>query len=151
MGKYELIATAALLCNFSSFGTLLYNVSITHDTGTLTYTWFYINILAQVLMIIYAVLNKAYGIYIPTAFLLAGLLYMLYIKSTFPSGQAKGLSRSKVTRLAAPEGLLREPNWESNMESKTGMKEEPKNETKNMFTDFLFNLNDKKVDEGFIY
>lgn len=128
MGKYELIATAALLCNFSSFGTLLYNVSITHNTTTLTYSWFYTNILAQVLMIIYAVLNKAYGIYIPTTFLLAGLLYMLYIKTTFPSGQVKDLPRSKV-----------EPNWET------------KKESKNMFTDFLFNLNNKKVDEGFIY
>ncbi len=136
MGKYEIIATAALLCNFSSFGTLLYNVSITHDTGTLTYSWFYINILAQVLMIIYAVLNKAYGIYIPTAFLLAGLLYMLYIKSTFNDAP---LGRPKVTRLTDPEGLLREP------------KSEPKKESNNMFTDFLFNLNNKKVDEGFIY
>ena len=83
MGKYELIATAALLCNFSSFGTLLYNVMTTHNTSTLTYAWFYTNILAQVLMIIYAVLNGAYGIYIPTTFLVIGLLYMLYIKSTF--------------------------------------------------------------------
>lgn len=100
MGKYELIATAALLCNFSSFGTLLYNVSITHNTTTLTYSWFYTNILAQVLMIIYAVLNKAYGIYIPTTFLLAGLLYMLYIKYTYPSGTPKGPeSKSEITGL----------------------------------------------------
>lgn len=137
MGKYELIATAALLCNFSSFGTLLYNVSITHNTTTLTYTWFYTNILAQVLMIIYAVLNKAYGIYIPTTFLLAGLLYMLYIKSTFNDAP---LGRPKV-----------EPNWETKRESKKEPKKEPKSESNNMFTDFLFNLNDKKVDEGFIY
>jgi hypothetical protein len=93
MGKYEYIATVALLCNFSSFGTLLYNVMNTHDTSTLPYAWFYTNILAQVLMIVYAVLNGAYGIYIPTAFLLMGLLYMLYIKSTFnaaPFEAAKG-------------------------------------------------------------
>ena len=63
---------------------------ITHDTSTLPYVWFYTNILAQVLMIVYAVLNGAYGIYIPTAFLLMGLLYMLYIKSTFSLGTLKG-------------------------------------------------------------
>ena len=123
MGKYELIATAALLCNFSSFGTLLYNVMITHNTSTLTYAWFYTNILAQVLMIIYAVLNGAYGIYIPTAFLLIGLLYMLYIKSTFnaaPSGQPK--VEPKV-----------EPKWGANSEPKWGANSEP------------------KLDEGFIF
>ena len=80
MGKYELLATAALLLNFSSFGTLLYNVIKTHNTSTLPYVWFYTNIGAQVLMIIYAVINGAYGIYIPTTFLLVGLIYMLSIK-----------------------------------------------------------------------
>ena len=109
MGKYEMIATAALLCNFSSFGTLLYNVMITHDTSTLPYVWFYTNILAQVLMIVYAVLNGAYGIYIPTAFLLMGLLYMLYIKSTFSLGTLKG-PKAKVEPNSEFTGLLSEPN-----------------------------------------
>lgn len=80
MGKYELLASAALLLNFSSFSTLLYNVVKTKNTSTLPYTWFYTNIGAQVLMIIYAVINGAYGIYIPTTFLLVGLIYMLSIK-----------------------------------------------------------------------
>jgi hypothetical protein len=131
MGKYEMIATAALLCNFSSFGTLLYNVMITHDTSTLPYVWFYTNILAQVLMIVYAVLNGAYGIYIPTAFLLMGLLYMLYIKSTFSLGTLKG-PKAKVTRPADPAGQLWEPNSEF-----TGLLSEPNNKP--------------KVDEGFIF
>ena len=116
MGKYELIATAALLCNFSSFGTLLYNVMTTHDTSTLPYAWFYTNILAQVLMIIYAVLNGAYGIYIPTIFLLLGLLYMLYIKSTFTTGKAKGLTSSKVEPNSEFTGLLSEPNNKSKVD-----------------------------------
>jgi magnesium-transporting ATPase (P-type) len=80
MGKYELIATAALLLNFSSFSSLLYNVMTTHNTSTLPYVWFYTNIAAQVLMIIYALINGAYGIYIPTFILLIGLIYMLFIK-----------------------------------------------------------------------
>ena len=124
MGKYEYIATVALLCNFSSFGTLLYNVMVTHDTSTLPYAWFYTNILAQVLMIVYAVLNGAYGIYIPTAFLLMGLLYMLYIKSTFSLGTLKG-PKAKV-----------EPKWGVNTEF-TGLLSEPNTEP--------------KLDEGFIF
>lgn len=80
MGKYEFLATISLLLNFSSFGALLYNVMITHDTSTLPYLWFYTNILAQIIMIIYAYSNGAYGIYIPTIFLLVGILYMFYIK-----------------------------------------------------------------------
>jgi hypothetical protein len=136
MGKYEYIATVALLCNFSSFGTLLYNVMVTHDTSTLPYAWFYTNILAQVLMIVYAVLNGAYGIYIPTAFLLMGLLYMLYIKSTFTTGKAKGLTSSKVTRPADPAGQLWEPKWGVNTEF-TGLLSEPNTEP--------------KLDEGFIF
>jgi len=80
MGKYELLATAAVLLNFSSFSSLLYNVMKTHNTTTLPYVWFYTNIGAQVLMIIYALINGAYGIYIPTFVLLIGLVYMLFIK-----------------------------------------------------------------------
>ena len=80
MGKYELMATTAVLLNFSSFSSLLYNVMTTHNTSTLPYIWFYTNIGAQVLMIIYALINGAYGIYIPTFILLIGLIYMLFIK-----------------------------------------------------------------------
>jgi len=80
MGKYELMATTAVLLNFSSFSSLLYNVMTTHNTTTLPYVWFYTNIGAQVLMIVYALINGAYGIYIPTSILLIGLIYMLFIK-----------------------------------------------------------------------
>jgi len=52
----------------------------THNTTTLPYVWFYTNIGAQVLMIVYALINGAYGIYIPTSILLIGLIYMLFIK-----------------------------------------------------------------------
>ena len=87
MGKYELLASAALLFNFSSFGTLLYNVVTTRNASTIPYMWFYTNIMAQVLMIIYAVLNGAYGIYLPTSVLLTGLLYMLFIKIYYENGK----------------------------------------------------------------
>ena len=95
MGKYELLASAALLFNFSSFGTLLYNVVTTRNASTLPYMWFYTNIMAQVLMIIYAVLNGAYGIYLPTSVLLLGLLYMLFIKVYYENGNDKDKSPDK--------------------------------------------------------
>jgi hypothetical protein len=86
MGKYEILASVALLFNFSSFGTLLYNVVTTRNASTLPYMWFYTNIMAQVLMIIYALFNGAYGIYLPTFVLLLGLLYMLFIKIYYENG-----------------------------------------------------------------
>jgi hypothetical protein len=95
MGKYELLATCALMLNFSSFGSLLYNVMKTRDTSTLPYIWFYTNIGAQVLMIIYAIINGAYGIYIPTSFLLLGLLYMLSIKMYYEKNGNKDKKGNK--------------------------------------------------------
>ena len=98
MGKYELLASASLMLNFSSIGSLLYNVMQTRDTSTLPYVWFYTNIGAQVLMIIYAIVNGAYGIYIPTSFLLLGLLYMLSIKMYYEKKDKKGLKNSDKER-----------------------------------------------------
>ena len=98
MGKYELLASAALMLNFSSFGSLLYNVMQTRDTSTLPYVWFYTNIGAQVLMIIYAIVNGAYGIYIPTSFLLLGLLYMLSIKMYYEKTDKNGLKNRTKER-----------------------------------------------------
>lgn len=96
MGKYELLASASLLFNFSSFGTLLYNVVTTRNASTLPYMWFYTNIIAQVLMIIYAVINGAYGIYLPTSVLLAGLLYMLFIKVYYENGNDKNDNKERI-------------------------------------------------------
>jgi O-antigen/teichoic acid export membrane protein len=97
MGKYELLATAAVLLNFSSFSSLLYNVMQTHNTTTLPYVWFYTNIGAQVLMIVYALINGAYGIYIPTFGLLLGLVYMLFIKM-FYENKDKSKNNERKTK-----------------------------------------------------
>ncbi len=70
----------------------------TRNTSTLPYVWFYTNIGAQVLMIIYAIVNGAYGIYIPTSFLLLGLLYMLSIKMYYEKKDKKGLKNSDKER-----------------------------------------------------
>ena len=80
MGQYEFLATAAIGFNISSFATILYKAHTTQKVDGFPYIWLFSNIIAQTLMIVYAVLNKAYGIYIPSLFIWTGLIYMLYIK-----------------------------------------------------------------------
>ena len=106
MGKYELLASVALLFNFSSFGTLLYNVVTTRNASTLPYMWFYTNIMAQVLMIIYALFNGAYGIYLPTFVLLLGLLYMLFIKIYYENGDKNNNNDKNSYKRDIIEGLI---------------------------------------------
>jgi uncharacterized protein with PQ loop repeat len=83
MGKYELLATAGIGINMISFITLLKRVHETKNTSTLS--WYYLSgiILAQILFLVYAYVNKAYGILYPTIFLFLGLLYIGYIKLVY--------------------------------------------------------------------
>lgn len=85
MGKYELLASGALVLNMSSFFTLLYNVYDTKNTSTLPWKWVFLNMSAQILLITYGVLNGAWGIYLPTIFLLTGLIYIGYVKWIYES------------------------------------------------------------------
>lgn len=80
MGKYEYLASISLLLNISSFFTLIEHVYKTGDTGD--FTWFYLfgNIISQILLIIYAKINNAWGIYIPTILILTGISYILFVK-----------------------------------------------------------------------
>lgn len=83
MGKYELLATAGIGINMISFVTLVKRIHETKNTTTLS--WYYLLgiIFAQVLFLIYAQINKAYGILYPTILLLVGLLYIGYIKFVY--------------------------------------------------------------------
>jgi hypothetical protein len=83
MGKYEILATAGISINMISFITLLKRIHETKNTSTLS--WYYLLgiILAQILFLIYAEINKAYGILYPTIFLLLGLLYIAYVKIVY--------------------------------------------------------------------
>jgi hypothetical protein len=83
MGKLGILATASLMFNVVSFFSLVGNIYITHDTGS--FTWFYLlgNLIAQILLIIYGLANKAPEIYGPTLLLCVGLLYILYDKFTY--------------------------------------------------------------------
>ena len=83
MAKYSILATISLMFNVISFTSLLRTIHITKDTSS--FNWLYLlgNVVAQILLIIYGVLNNAPEIYGPTVLLLFGLLYIVYIKTTY--------------------------------------------------------------------
>jgi len=85
MGRYELLATASLMLNMGSFFTLIQKVHLTKNTSSLPWYYLFGNILAQILLFTYGIINNAYGLYIPTIFLFSGLVYIGYIKITYPS------------------------------------------------------------------
>jgi uncharacterized protein with PQ loop repeat len=80
MGKYEILATTAGVINLISFSSLLHNVYFTNNTESLTWVWVLTNIIAQSLFLAYGIINKSYGIYLPTSFFILGLIYILFTK-----------------------------------------------------------------------
>lgn len=83
MGKYELLATGALMFNISSFFTLIQKVHYTKNTTS--FPWYYLigNLIAQIMLISYGVINGAYGLYLPAILLLFGVLYLIYVKIAY--------------------------------------------------------------------
>jgi uncharacterized protein with PQ loop repeat len=80
MGKYELLATASLMTNVVAFYNQVYHIYDTKNVSSYAFSSLIGNILAQILLIIYGIENKAYGIYGPTMLLVPGLLYITYLK-----------------------------------------------------------------------
>ena len=78
--KYQMLAVLSGALSILSFSILVFRVHATRETSQLTYYWLSINLLAQILLCGYGIINNSYGIYGPTAILIAGLLYILYIK-----------------------------------------------------------------------
>ena len=83
MHKYALLATSSLMFNVFSFGSLVLHIHKTKDTNN--FNWYYLigNLIAQILLIIYGVANKAPEIYGPTLILICGLLYIIFIKFNY--------------------------------------------------------------------
>ena len=80
MPNLELLPAIAGGLGIISLSTLVHKVYLTHNTTSFPYSWLFINLTAQVLSLIYALANKAWGIYIPNTVFLIGLSYMLYVK-----------------------------------------------------------------------
>ena len=83
MGKLGILATTSLMFNVVAFFSLVSNIYITHNT--ISFTWAYLlgNIIAQILLIIYGIANKAPEIYGPTLLLITGLSYIIFIKFNY--------------------------------------------------------------------
>lgn len=85
MGRYELLATAALSFNIVSFFILVRKVHLTKNTSSLPWYYIFGNIVSQILLFTYGFINNAYGLYIPSIFLSSGVFYIAYVKLMYPS------------------------------------------------------------------
>lgn len=83
MGQYSYLASSSLMFNVISFFSLLYNIYKTKNTSSFNWLYLFGNIIAQLLLIIYGISNKAPEIYVPTIILLVGLSYIVYVKIVF--------------------------------------------------------------------
>jgi uncharacterized protein with PQ loop repeat len=81
--KYQIIAFISGIFTLFAFSNLVSRVHFTKNTEHLTYIWVASVLTAQSLLVIYGLLNNAYGIYIPATILVVGILYILYIKRTY--------------------------------------------------------------------
>jgi uncharacterized protein with PQ loop repeat len=78
--KYQYIAGIAGILTILAFSHLVNRVYITKQTEHLTYTWALLVLTAQSLLVLYGILNNAYGIYLPAIIIVMGISYILYVK-----------------------------------------------------------------------
>lgn len=83
MGKYETLAGVSLTINVISFASIIYNMNQTKNASSFTWVYLIGNLIGQILLITYGILNKAWGIYLPTMFIFAGLSYITYVKYNY--------------------------------------------------------------------
>ena len=95
--KYQWIAIISGLFAILGFSHLVFNVYYTKKTDHLTFIWLFLVISAQTLLIIYGLLNKSYGIYLPPILLICGLLYILYVKLTYENLTYENLTYETLT------------------------------------------------------
>lgn len=95
MQKYALLATISLMFNVFSFSSLVFHIHTTKETTS--FNWYYLigNFIAQILLIIYGLSNKAPEIYGPTLLLILGLSYIIFIKYNYSSGENKKHEKPK--------------------------------------------------------
>ena len=81
--KYQIIAIISSVLTIIGFSSFVLRVHMTKETEHLSYTWIFLILMSQSLLIIYGVINNLYGIYIPATTLIVGILYILYVKLYF--------------------------------------------------------------------
>jgi len=82
-----MIAVVAGIITIFAFSHLVIGVYTTKITSNLSYTWIFLVIVSQSLLVIYGIINEAYGIYGPAIFLIASVIYILYVKVTYTGNQ----------------------------------------------------------------
>ena len=85
--KGQIIAIVSGILTITAFSHLVMNVHVTKNTENLTFTWMLLVILGQSLLIIYGIMNNAYGIYIPAFIFIIGILYIFYVKINYSANQ----------------------------------------------------------------
>jgi uncharacterized protein with PQ loop repeat len=78
--KYQIIAGIAGTLTLLALSNLIHRVYSTQNTEHLTYTWIFLILSAQSLLVLYGLLNKAYGIYLPALLVVMGVSYILFVK-----------------------------------------------------------------------
>ena len=81
--KYQIIAVISVILTIIAFSSLVLRVHMTKESEHLTFTWIFLVLISQSLLVIYGVINNSYGIYVPAVILLIGVLYILYIKLNY--------------------------------------------------------------------
>lgn len=81
--KYQFIIIISGILTILGFSNLVFKVHSTKETEHLTFTWIFLILSAQVLLILYGILNNSYGMYFPSVILIFGLVYILYIKLNY--------------------------------------------------------------------
>jgi uncharacterized protein with PQ loop repeat len=81
--KYQVIAFISGILTLVAFSSLVLRVHLTKKTEHLTYTWIMLVLLAQSLLVVYGIINKTIGIYLPAVILISGILYIFYTKYNY--------------------------------------------------------------------
>lgn len=78
--KLEFITWIAGIMVTISFSDLVYNVYLTKNTSSLTYSWIFLVISSQILYLIFGLVNNIEGIFIPSIIIISMISYILYVK-----------------------------------------------------------------------
>jgi uncharacterized protein with PQ loop repeat len=81
--KYQFIAVISGILTILAFSHLVHRVYTTKQTEHLTYVWALLILTAQSLLVLYGILNNAYGIYLPAIIIIIGISYVLYVKINY--------------------------------------------------------------------
>lgn len=78
--KLEFLTWVAGVFIIISFTDLVYNVYQTKNTSNLSYSWMGLIIAAQLLYLIFGLINHIEGIYIPAVIIILMISYIFYVK-----------------------------------------------------------------------